>query len=110
MSGTANVLGTGGKSRRAMRTMALGETPVATRRISAADKLMAAPSGIVLPCFSGIPTEQRFSADDEEVVALAEILVNFDIAVPDDWARSGRDATKYLLLPSNDGFGCMAAQ
>jgi hypothetical protein len=98
MSGTANVLGAGGESRRAMLTMASGETPVATRRISAADKLMAAPSGIVLPCLSGVPTEQRFSADDKEVVALVEILVNFDIAVPDDWERSGRDATKYLLL------------
>jgi hypothetical protein len=41
MSGTADVLGTGSKSRRAMLTMASGETPLATRRISAADKLMA---------------------------------------------------------------------
>jgi hypothetical protein len=98
MSGTANVLGAGGESRRAMLTIGSGETPVATRRISAADKLMAAPCGIVLPCLSGVPTEQRFSADDKEVVALVEILVNFDIAVPDDWERSGRDATKYLLL------------
>jgi len=81
-----------------MLTMARGETPIATRGISAADKLMAAPSGIVLPCLSGVPTEQRFSADDKEVVALVEILVNFDIAVTDDWERSGRDATKYLLL------------
>ena len=58
-----------------MLTMASGETPAATRRISAADKLMAAPSGIFLPCLSGVPTEQRFSADDKEVVALVEILV-----------------------------------
>jgi hypothetical protein len=98
MSGTANVLGAGGESRRAMLTMARGETPIATRGISAADKLMAAPSGIVLPCLSGVPTEQRFSADDKEVVALVEILVNTGIAVPEDWERSGRDATKYLLL------------
>jgi hypothetical protein len=98
MSGTANVLGTGGKSRRAVLTMASGETPTATRGISAADKLMAATSVITLPCVSGVQTEQRFSADDKEVVALAEILVNSDIAVPDDWERSGRDATKYVLL------------
>jgi hypothetical protein len=98
MSGTTNVVGAGGESRRAILTMASGETPVATRRISAADKLMAAPSGIVLPCLSGVLTEQRFSADDKEVVALAEILVNFDIAVPGDWERSDRDATKCLLL------------
>jgi hypothetical protein len=98
MSGTANVLGTGGKSRRAMLKMASGETAVATRGISAADKLMAAPSVITLPCVSGVQTEQRFSADDKEVVALAEILVNSDIGVPDDWERSGRDATKYVLV------------
>jgi len=98
MSGIANVLGAGGEGRRAMLTMASRETPLAARRISAADKLMGAPCGIVLPCLSGVPTEQRFSADDKEVVALAEILVNSDIAVPDDWERSGRDATKYLLL------------
>jgi hypothetical protein len=29
---------------------------------------------------------------------LAEILVNFDIALPGNWEKSGRDATKYLLL------------
>jgi hypothetical protein len=98
MSGTANILGTGGKGRRAMLTMASGETAIATRRISATDKLMAAPCGIVLPCLWEVPTEQRFSADDKEVVALAEILVDSDIAVPEDWERSGRDATKYLLL------------
>jgi len=98
MSGIAKVLGTGGKSHRAVLTMASGQKRLATRRISAAGKLIAAPCGIVLPCLSGAPTEQRFSADDEEVVALAEILVNIDIAVPEDWERSGRDATKYLLL------------
>src|SRR6202040_723319 len=45
-----------------------------------------------------VPTEQRFSADDREVIALAEILVKSDIAAVEDWEKSGRDATKYLLL------------
>jgi hypothetical protein len=45
-----------------------------------------------------VPTEQRFSADDREVIALAEILVKFDIATVNDWEKSGRDAIKYLLL------------
>jgi hypothetical protein len=98
MSGIANVLGAGGEGRRAMLTMASRETPLAARRISATEKLMAAPCGIVLPRLSGVPIEQRFSADDKEVVASAEILVNTDIAVPEDWERSGLDATKYLLL------------
>jgi hypothetical protein len=98
MSGTADVLGTGGKSRRTMLTMARGETPLATRRISAADKLMAAPCRIGLPSLASVPTEQRFSADDREVIALAEILVKSDIAAAEDWSKSDRDATKYLLL------------
>jgi hypothetical protein len=98
MSGTADVLGTSGKSRRAMLTMASGEKPLATRRISAADKLMAAPCGIGLPSLASVPTEQRFSADDREVIALAEILVKSDIAAAEDWSKSERDATKYLLL------------
>jgi hypothetical protein len=98
MSGTANILGTGGKGRRAMLTMASGETAIATRRISATDKLMTAPCGIGLPSLTNVPAEQRFSADDREVIALAEILVKSDIAAAEDWSKSERDATKYLLL------------
>jgi len=98
MSGTANVLGAGGKSRRAVLTMASGETSIATRGISAADKLMAAPCGIGLPSLANVPTEQRFSADDREAIALAEILVKSDIAAAEDWSKSERDATKYSLL------------
>jgi hypothetical protein len=81
-----------------MLAMASGETPLATRRIFAADKLMAAPCGIGLPSLASVPTEQRFSADDREVIALAEILVKSDIAAAEDWSKSERDATKYLLL------------
>ena len=60
MSGTANVLGPLGESGRAMLSMARRETPNATRRISAADKLMAPPCGIVLPSLERF-REQRFS-------------------------------------------------
>ena len=98
MSGTANVLGAGGKSRRAMLTMASGETAIATRGISAAHKLMAAPCGLGLPSLASVSTEQRFSADDREVIALAEILVKSDIAAAEDWWKSEREVTKYLLL------------
>ena len=98
MSGTANVLGPRGEGGRAMLSMATGKATDATRRISAAHKLMAAPCGIGLPCLTNVPSEQRFSADDREVIALAEILVKSDIAVPEDWEKSERDATKYLLL------------
>jgi hypothetical protein len=52
----------------------------------------------VLPALEKVPVEQRFSADDREVIALAEILVKSGIAAAEDWEKSGRDATKYLLL------------
>jgi len=98
MSGTSNVLRSCGTSGRAMLALESGEATVATRRLSAADKLMAAPCGIGLPSLAGVQTEQRFSADDREVIALAEILVKSDIAAAEDWSKSERDATKYLLL------------
>ena len=110
MSGTANGVGTRGKSSRAMLTMASGEAVFAARRISAANKLMAARCGIVLPCLTNVSSEQRFSADDREVIALAEILVKFDIAVYEDWLRSGRDATKFLFLTLDDGFATMVGR
>lgn len=98
MSGTAKAVRTRGKGDRAMLAMAGGETAFATGRISATNKLMAKPCRIVLPSLAKIPTEQRYSADDREVIALAEILVKSDIATLEDWSKSERDVTKYLLL------------
>jgi hypothetical protein len=82
----------------AMLPLARRETPRSTWRVPAADQLIAPPCEVVLPTLEKVPTEQRFSADDREVIALAEILVKTDIAVVEDWEKSGRDATKYLLL------------
>ncbi len=98
MSGTTGVLGPVSESSRALLTLAPRETPGATRRVLTADELMAPPCEVVLPTLKKVPTEQRFSADDREVIALAEILVKFNIAAVEDWEKSGRDATKYLLL------------
>jgi hypothetical protein len=98
MSGTANVLGTVGAGGRAMLPLARRETPRASWRVPAADQLIAPPYEVVLPTLEKVPTEQRFSADDREVIALAEIVVKYDIAAVEDWEKSGRDATKYLLL------------
>lgn len=98
MSGTADVLSTVGEGGRAMLPLARRETPRPSRRIPASDHLIAPPCEVVLPILEKVPTEQRFSADDQEVIALAEILVKSDIAAVEDWEKSGRDATKYLLL------------
>jgi hypothetical protein len=81
-----------------MLPMARGQTFVAAGRISAADKLMAAPCGIVLPTLAEMPTEHRFSADDREMIALAETLIKCDVAVSEDWKKSRQDPLKYLLL------------
>lgn len=98
MPGTAKGVRTHFKSGRAMLTLARGETAFATGRVSAANKLMASPCGISLPSLTNVPTEQRFSADDRDVIALAETLVKSNIATREDWSTSERDVTKYLLL------------
>ena len=98
MSGTASVLNPVSAGGRVLLTLAPRQTPVATRRVLTADELMAPPCEVVLPMLKNVPTEQRFSADDREVIALAEILVKSDIAAVEDWEKSGKDPTQYLLL------------
>lgn len=83
---------------RAMLSLASWPSASAARTVVTADKLMAPPCEVVLPTLQKIPVEQRFQADDREVIALAEILVKSGIAVAEDWEKSGKDATKYLLL------------
>jgi hypothetical protein len=98
MSATANVLSPLGEGGRTMLPLARRETPRATRRLPAASLLMAPPCELVLPALDGVSIEQRFSTDDREVIALAEILVKCGIAAVEDWDKCGSDATKYLLL------------
>jgi hypothetical protein len=98
MSGTAGVLGPVSEGGRAVLTLARRETPAATRRVPTSEQLMAPPCEVVLPTLEKILVEQRFSADDREVIALAEILVKSDIAAVEDWKKSSRDAAKYLSL------------
>ena len=81
-----------------MLPLARWEMPRATWRVPAADQLIAPRCEVVLPTLKEGSTEQRFSADDREIIGLAQILVKSDIAVVEDWEKSGRDATKYLLL------------
>ena len=59
---------------------------------------MAPPCEVVLPTLERIPFEQCFSADDRELLTLAQILVKSDIATVEDWEQSGRDVAKYLSL------------
>jgi hypothetical protein len=98
MPGTTAVFGAVSEGRHAMLALAPRPGTPAPRTVVTADKLMAPPCEAVLPNLQRIQVEQRFLADDREVIALAEILVNSDIAVVEDWKKSGKDATKYLLL------------
>jgi len=98
MPATASVLSTPGEGGRTVLPVACRETPRATWRLPAASHLMAPPCQLVLPTLEKVPTEQRFSADDREVIALAEILVRSGIADVGDWEKSGSDAAKYLFL------------
>lgn len=87
-----------GKSGRAMLPVANRTTPAATRRITAASKLMAGACGISLPSLVDLPGEYRLSGDDREVIKLAETLVQCNIAASEDWERSGRVPARYVLL------------
>jgi len=97
MPGTANGLGAVRESGRALFTPARRETPHPARRLLAVSQLIAPPCEVV-PTLEKIPTEQRFSADDRELLTLAEILVKSGIAAVAHWQGSGRDAAKYLSM------------
>jgi hypothetical protein len=98
MPGTTAVFGAVSESHHAMLALAPWPSTSAARTVVTADKLIAPPCEVVLPTLQKIPVEQRFLADDREVIALAEILVKSGIAVAEDWEKSDKDATKYLLL------------
>ena len=98
MSGTAGLLSSVGQSDRAMLAMAPRESTSTPRRILTAHQLMAPECGVVLPRLDEIPAEYRFLADDQETIALAEILVESDIGVVEDWEKSRRDPTSYVSL------------
>ena len=54
--------------------------------------------GIVLPRLDHIPVEHRFVSDDREIIKLAEILTDSNLAAADDWHESRKDPTKYVTL------------
>jgi hypothetical protein len=97
MSRSSGVLGAAGESRRTMRALAQRKTSPTPWRLSASD-LMAPRCDTALPLLERISAEQRFLADDREAITLAEILVRSGVAIAQDWARSERDPTKYVLL------------
>lgn len=98
MSGSTADLSFARESSGAMLPLARREAPSGTRRSLTADLLMAPPCEVGLPNLETIPAEHRFSADDRELLALAETLVKSNIATVEDWEKSGKDGVKYLSL------------
>lgn len=98
MSAIADSLGPIGKSGRAMLALAPGQAPRTTGRLVTAEQLMAPRCGIVLPRVDHIPVEHRFVSDDRELIRLAEILTDANVAAADDWSEGKRDPTKYVML------------
>jgi hypothetical protein len=98
MSGTAGLLSSVGQSDRAMFAMAPRESTSTPCRLLTAHQLMARECGIVLPRLHEIPAEHRFLADDQQTIALAEILAESDIGAVADWEKSRRDPTNYVSL------------
>ena len=97
MSRTTGVLGARCEGSGPVLALAQRKATPAPGRITAAH-LMSAPSHVGLPSLEGVTTEHRFLADDTVAIGLAEILVTSEIAAAEDWEKSGRDPTKYLLL------------
>jgi len=98
MPGIANRLGAVREGSRSVLSLARWETPSNTRRSPATNLLIAPPCELVLPSLETIPVEHRFLSDDRELLTLAEILVQSNVAAAEDWEKSGRDATKYLSV------------
>ena len=92
------MFGSAGESGRAMLAITPREIASATGRIVTAEQLMAPECGVVLPRLSKIPLEYRFLAHDQEMIALAEILLESDIGAVEDWDKSNRDATNYVKI------------
>ena len=59
---------------------------------------MAHGRGLFLPQIAGVPTTQRMIADDRLAVALAESLVQLDIALLEDRKRAEHDPTSYVRI------------
>ncbi len=98
MPGLTDGLGLARESNRAVLSLARREAPSSTRGSPATNLLIAPPCELVLPSLETIPVEHRFSSDDRELLALAELLVKFNIVDVSDWEISGGDVGKFLSL------------
>ena len=83
------------------QTARLGlNTTCAPRMVTATD-LMASGIHLLIPRLDRVPVEHRFHAGEQATIRLAQVLVELDIADPNDWRRVRRDPTDYLQATLN---------
>ena len=76
-------------------------TECPTERGGATANLMASGTQLLIPRLNGIPVEYHFHAGERATIRLAHVLVELDIADPNDWQRVGRDPTEYVQATLN---------
>jgi hypothetical protein len=76
-------------------------TACSTDRAVATANLMASGTQLLIPRLNRIPIEHRYHAGERATIRLAQVLVELDIADPNDWRRVGRDPTKYVQATLN---------
>jgi hypothetical protein len=64
----------------------------------ASANLMGVGNQLAIPRLDGTPLEHRFSAGDTASIALAQNLLDLDIALAQDWVIANRDPRAYVLL------------
>ncbi|MHB8656075.1 MAG: hypothetical protein ACYDA9_19630, partial [Terriglobia bacterium] len=79
------------------RSLAERKGAFASTGLAAAD-LMGAGNQLAIPRLDGTPLEHRFSAGDTASIALAQTLLELDIALAQDWVVANRDPRAYVLM------------
>jgi len=73
------------------------DSSVSSAGLAATTHLMASGSQLALPRLDGAPVEYLFRAGDGISIAAALVLLELDIATPEDWERAKHDPTAFVL-------------
>jgi len=86
-----------GNRSRNSRSLAERKGAFASTGLASAD-LMGVGNQLAVPRLDGMPIEHRFSAGDTASIALAQTLLELDIALPKDWIAANHDPRAYVLI------------
>ena len=79
------------------RSLAERKGAFASTGLASAFDLMGEGNQLAIPRLDGTPLEHRFSAGDTASIALAQTLLELDIALPEDWIAANHDPRAYVL-------------